>query len=323
MRWYVNDTSLQGQYGDAGAFLPLLGGLISARNRFPSLRVSLHTTRSFSNRIVGTNRSLRELLREAQFRDLRGAVFLWLDKTGPFVDDDRQPEPDDYFECLGHDVTDAGIGEAARRIKFGGPATTFSFSGGATDFSISPLVAEHGLAEQRLGKYEVANLWTLEELARSVQAVRAKPTSWKELVEFARESFPRLLIPDSVYTNPALAKEPFDAVIRDRTLQLLKYLDDYMSGRGENGSESPAARAVIDQFFVGDRALYSGESVANQRKYQRELTFVDPVDPKQSIFAHWHGKISHRFFRMHFEWPVPADASKLKIVYLGPKITKG
>jgi hypothetical protein len=322
MRWYVNDTSLQGQYAGTAAFLTVLGGLVAARNRFPALGASLHTTRSFPNQIVGSNKSLREFLKGVQFRDIRGAVFLWLDKTGPFVDDDRQPEPDDYFECLGHDVTEAGIGEAARRIKHAEVATTFSFPGGDTDFCISPLLAEHGLVEHRLGQFKVPNLWTLEELVQSAQALLAPPSDWKELVEFARESYPRLNIPDSVYTNPVLVREPFDSVVADRALRLWMHLDTYMLGRSQEGAEGPKSRAVIDQFFVGERALYSGESQVNQRKYQKELTFADPDDPKRSIFAHWHGKISHRFFRMHFEWPAPATAVKLKIVYLGPKITK-
>lgn len=323
MRWYINDTSLQGQFESGAAFLPLLGGLVSARSRSPLLRSSLYTTRSFPNRFVDPTQSLRELLKEVQFRDLRGVIFSWLDRTGPFVDDDRQTEFDDYFECFGHDVTDAGLGEATRRIKHGGYASAFSFPGGATNFASSTLVVEHGLPEDRLGKYGVDNVWTLGELATSIQRARPEPANWKELIERAREDFSLLLIPDSVYTNPALAKEPFDGPIRDRTLALLKNLNDYMSGRDEDGVEGPAARNVVDNFFVGATALYTGESATNQQEFSKQLTFEDPLNPKAAILAHWHGKIRHRFFRLHFEWPVPANAKTLKILYLGPKITKG
>jgi hypothetical protein len=35
-----------------------------------------------------------------------------------------------------------------------------------------------------------------------------------------------------------------------------------------------------------------------------------------------HGKISHRYFRLHFEWPVPSGAEQIKVLYIGPKLTK-
>lgn len=61
----------------------------------------------------------------------------------------------------------------------------------------------------------------------------------------------------------------------------------------------------------------------NQREFCSELTFSDPENAGKFIFAHWHGKISRRFYRIHFEWPITKDMSRLKVLYLGPKITKG
>jgi hypothetical protein len=95
-----------------------------------------------------------------------------------------------------------------------------------------------------------------------------------------------------------------------------------MSDRAPNGAEGHIAKSIIDNFFTGERALFSGESPSNQAKFRQELTFQDPAAACRGIFAHWHGKISYRFFRLHFEWPVPAEATQLKVVYLGPKLTK-
>jgi hypothetical protein len=169
---------------------------------------------------------------------------------------------------------------------------------------------------------DVPNTWTMDSLHQAVVNEGAPIRSWRMLVLSARERFPRLLIPDSVYLNPKLAREPFDSVIRDQALVLLGYLNSYMEGRLPNGAEGPTARTIIDTFFVGDRAPFTGESPTKQRKFRDQLTFRDPENSATPILAHWHGKISHRFFRMHFEWPVPASALKLKILYLGPKITK-
>lgn len=322
MRWYVNDVSLQDQY-EAGAFLNVLQGLLLARCRFQVLSASFYTTRSITDRLVGAGRSFRELLGEREYRELRSSVLIWLDRKGPFVDDDRFAEQDDYFECGGIDVTDTGLGEATRRVKSSEEAIAFSFPGGVIEFGRSPLIVDHGLPEDRLGSYDLPNLWTVDQLSESAMAAIPEPGSWQELVEAARLRFPRLAIPDVVFTDSRLAREPFDAAIRDRTMALLECLDRYMGGRNPDGSEGAVAKEVVSQFFNGDRALFSGESATNQRSFARELTFPDPGDSQRTIFGHWHGKISHRYFRLHFEWPVPADANRLNVLYLGPKLTKG
>jgi hypothetical protein len=95
-----------------------------------------------------------------------------------------------------------------------------------------------------------------------------------------------------------------------------------MAGRGADGAEGPASREIIEQFFSGGRAAFSGESETNQIRFRDEMTFSTAGPPSGSIFAHWHGKISHRVFRLHFEWPVPQRATTLQVVYLGPKLTK-
>ena len=91
--------------------------------------------------------------------------------------------------------------------------------------------------------------------------------------------------------------------------------------RGEHGEEGQVAQEIIKNYFSGDRALFTGESVTNQKSFNREMTFRRTSG--DSYFAHWHGKISHRFFRLHFEWPLSKDRKKLEVFYLGPKITKG
>jgi hypothetical protein len=147
-------------------------------------------------------------------------------------------------------------------------------------------------------------------------------TSWRSLVEISRNRFSNLVIPDAICENPSLMREPFEASIRDRALAMMSFLNTYMADRSEDGAEGPTARKIIEDHFTGDRALFSGESSTNRHQFRAELSFRDPDDPKETILAHWHGKISHRYFRMHFEWPPRAESSKLKILYLGPKITK-
>ncbi|MCC4252495.1 hypothetical protein LL251_08695 [Sphingobium naphthae] len=319
MRWYLNDASLQGQFADPAQFEEILRELLGVRARVPLIKQNLRSTRSLQDALAGPGMSVRQLLQRCRDRDLRSATFNWFDRTGPFVDDDRLAEQDDYFEYNDVEVTSTGLGEAARRTKAGETCATYSFAGGPVDFARDPLEIDHGIPEERYGRYDVRNHWIAQMMVEQAVASGPSITSWAALVEAARARFPHLDIAD-LHTNSQLAREPFEASIRDRALALMALLNAYMAGRDEKGAEGPASKEVIDAHFKGDRAYFTGESPTNEDKFEDEMTFT--ASDGREVFAPWHGKISHRFFRMHFEWPMAPDRRRLPILYLGPKITK-
>lgn len=319
VRWYLNDASLQGQFADLSEFQGVLRDLVTARKQIPAIRLNLRSTRSFQEAMVAPKTNVRAAVLGIRDKDLKAATFSWLDKAGPFVDDERLYEPDDYFEYRDVEITSTGLGEAARRVKAGTECTTFSFTRGAVDYAVNPLEVEHGLREERYGRYMVANLWQADALVGQGLAARAPVRSWAELVRAAQEHFPYLEI-GPLHTNPALAREPFEASIRDRAFELLKVLNDYAAGRNQNGAEGPTSREIIQNYFTGERALFTGESPTNQKDFAKEMTFNRAVG--DSYFAHWHGKIGRKYFRLHFEWPLERDRTKIEVFYLGPKITK-
>jgi hypothetical protein len=234
-------------------------------------------------------------------------------------------EQDDFFECFGLDVTDQGLGEAVRRIMHGFSAATWSFVGGRIDFVRSPLEVAHGLPEARLGVYQVPNVWEAEAFRAQAIKAQAEPTSWVGLADRLRLRFPRLLVPDAFFDNSTLQAEPYSAVIGDRTQELCGHLNEYMASRNPDGTDSPRCLEMVRTLFsnaTGAEPLFTGESSSNQRSFKNEMMFPDPDLPNKKIFAHWHGKIRHRFFRMHFEWPVPRASRQIKVLYLGPKLTK-
>ena len=319
MLWFVNESSLQGQFDDDADFLAVLRGLLDLRHSSGTLKNNLRVTRMLPQAQVARDADVRALITRYGDRDLQRALLTWIDRTGPFIDDDRAPELDDFFEFEDLEVTSSGLGEAARRTKKQEECSTFSFEGGGRDFARDPLAVDHGLPEERYGRYEVRNLWELEALERDVARAAPPITSWEELIDMARERFANLDIGD-LHRDAILAREPFEASIAKRAMSLLALLDTYAGDRSEDGAEGVVAREVVDQYFKGDRAPFSGESETNRRTFDKELTF-DRGDGEQ-ILAHWHGKISHRTFRLHFEWPLEAGREKLAVVYLGPKITK-
>lgn len=320
MRYYLNEVSIQGQFEDENSFRTQIEALLSARRRSPML-AAMRTTPILAERHVSPGRTLREVVQSWRGSPTAAALLAWVGKTGPFIEDDRLSESEDLFMCWGIEVTEGGLGEAARRLKALEDAATLSFPGGEPDFARSPLPVMHGFEDAPIGCYDVVNYWSVDSLIASALALRPLPLSWRETVEAARERFPRLILPDAIYEDNRLARDPFDAVIRDRIFVLLGILDTYMAARGADGVDTPAAQEILRTHFSGDRALFSPESSSNRRDYKTDLTFPDPLGGP-AIFAHWHGKISHRVYRLHFEWPVSATATKLKVVYIGPKITK-
>jgi hypothetical protein len=320
VRFYLNEASIQGQFDDDAEFRLLLEALLEARSRSPIL-AAMRTTPMLADRPVAHGRSLRDTVRSWRGQPVAGATLAWVGRTGPFIHDDRLEEEQDLFQCLGVEVTDGGLGEAARRLKAGEEAVSMSFPGGNPNFAHTPLLVVHGFEDEPIASFEVANFWHAADAVATAQAREVPAGNWKEMVEAARIRFPKLLLPNSLSEDRRLSCEPFDAVIRDRFYALLGYLETYMKGRDKDGIEGPAAREVLEKQFRGDRPLFSPESDTNQREHRADMTFPDPSGGSD-IFAHWHGKISHRCFRMHFEWPVASNVKRLKILYIGPKLTK-
>ncbi|MBD0417153.1 hypothetical protein [Oryzicola mucosus] len=320
MRFYLNETSLQGQFEDERDFRPLIEQLLAARARSPVL-AGMRTTPALADRPISHERSLRQVVQGWRGSPTAAALLAWVGRNGPFIHEDRLDEAEDLFHCLGVEVTEGGLGEAARRLKSGELAATFSFPGGAQNFTQSPLHVVHGFEDEPFGEYPVENFWDADAAVARALHEQAPATNWQAMVETARQRFPKLLLPNALYEDARLVREPFDAIIRDRFYALLGYLDAYMRGRDEDGNEGREAQEVLQAHFQGERALFSPESATNRRDFQSEMTFPDP-EGGTDIFAQFHGKISYRFFRLHFDWPVPAAATRLKVLYIGPKLTK-
>ena len=319
MKWFLNDASLQEQFCDHEELRSILRDLIALRQRNPDVRDNLRVTRSFSFASAAPDAEVRHIVANDKDRELKRLLLAWLDRTGPFIDDDRAEEVDDYFEFCGVEVTDSGLGEAARRTKNKEDSSTFSFAGGDVDFCSNPLNVDHGLKEDRLGQYEVANYVNLADLEADVIKSAPPVTSWTDLVTAAKERFGHLEIEDW-HLAKALQKEPFESSLAERALVLLEHLNSYVQDRDDDGAEGPIAKKVIDDYFKGERAIFSGESATNLIEYKDEMTF--DLGNGTTLFAPWHGKISHRYFRMHFEWPLAGKRKKLSVPYFGPKITK-
>ncbi|MEZ5831095.1 MAG: hypothetical protein R3D05_07935 [Dongiaceae bacterium] len=319
MRWYVNDLSVQGQFPSSKAFNDALKDLLSLRQK-SLLRNGIYCTRDVLRwRPIGGDHTVADAIRLAD-RDFRIVALQWLDKFGPFVEEDRQREDEDYFEYEGIDVTNQGLGEAARRIRHQQLAGSFSFIGGEMDFAHDELPVDHGLPEDRLGRIVIPNAWTTEAMYSGTLQRMATPASWTDLLKYTRVRFEQLLIPDEAVET--LLHQEFRNGACKSIIDLLVVLDEFMTNRRPDGRVTKRGREILDQYFVGENAWYSDESRKNKVDFVTKMTFPDPENRNNGITCFWHGKIQTPQLRIHFEWPVPVGQRILKVLYIGPKISK-
>lgn len=315
MAWYVNDLSICGQYQIASRFLEDLKELMRLRQQIPILKRELFCSRALHTRPVTSTMNFREVV--SSDKALTQIVLSWLTKNGPFWDDDRQSNPDDYFEYQGLDVTDHGLGEAARRQLVGEEPYSVSFSNAGFDYS--PVAVMHGLPQDPLGTVLIKNLWEIPNLQDNALAAIPPPINWQQMLDQAQVRFDKLVF--STRCIDALIMEPFSAYVVERSWELLRVLNEFMQCRNDDGSYSDRNNELIKNHFSGEKAWFTDESEHNQQKYREEMSFPDPEQPGVKVLCSWHGKIKSPQYRMHFEWPSQSNPT-FRVFYIGPKITK-
>lgn len=317
MTCYVNDLSLCGQYSDAATFLEDLAELMRMRSKESTLEQRLFCSRTLHTRPVTQNMNFRQAVESMRKHILVPLVLTWLTKNGPFWDDVRVPNDDDYFESNGQDVTNYGLGEAARRLLVGFQASSFSFASGGFDYS--PIDIVHGLPESPLDTVSVPNFWDTYALYIDALAVVPAPVNWKQMLELAQSRYDKLIF--SANSIDKLLREPFSQRVVEQIFIRLEVLQRFMACRHENGHYTEKNHELIAQHFTGEKAWFTDESETNKKEFKEDLSFPDTEHSGHRVFCSWHGKIKSPQYRIHFEWPVDARP-KLRIFYIGPKITK-
>lgn len=319
MRWYINDSSLQGQFETKEAFVSNLGKVASVRFRLGEKQPRLFCARQIWQRPATVQMNVHEAVQKSR-SDEKRLILLWVTKFGPFIEDERQEEQEGAFEFKGENVTNSGLGEAARRERTGDSSGVFSFVGGPIDFEQTPLTVLHVLPENREA-VSVSNLWDVRELESRLRESRVA-RDWPELIAICQERFDRLEISDDI-PGIALNRETFCRTVAESIQLRLAVLQQVMSGRSiSDGKMTDDAHKLWQKHSQGDRAWFSDESGSNKEKFKEDLTFNDPSNPSESLRCYWHGKINQRTFRIHFQWPVPPGQARLKVLYIGRKITR-
>lgn len=223
----------------------------------------------------------------------------------------------------GHDVTDQGLGEVSRRTLVGTDASAFSFTGSYLNFSFTPLLIQHGLAEAPLGMVEAINYWEHTQLEEALKSL-VPLNCWNDVHAKIEHQFSELIISKDVMKS--MLAIPFSRAVTDRIFILLNILNQLVCESDAAGKLSPRGEELLANYFSGTcgtkTPIFKPETPNNRRSFKQAMTFPDPTDGSKTIFCHWHGKIQTPQTRIHFEWPRPKGQREIKVVYIGPKISK-
>jgi hypothetical protein len=213
------------------------------------------------------------------------------------------------------DVTDQGLGEAARRCIEGVKAHAFSFE--EQRFQQTPLLIKHGLPQEILSEVFVENFWKISQI-ESCEIVEID--SWTSMMDAAIAKMGSIVLSPDISSQ--LRPCPFDRGVALRILELLEVLDRVASETQADSKLTEEGLQTIQMYFVGEKAAFTDESERNKIDFRSELTFPDPAQAGRTFLCPWHGKVKKGQFRIHFEWPRPVGQREIKVVYIGPKITK-
>ena len=315
MQWHINDLSLSGQFPDSEAFRAALVPILQLRAKRTDLKSRIFCSRMLVTRPVTTSALyVQQAVLAIRDPNYTRSVLAWMSSAGPFCDENHAPNSeDDVFYFENEDVTEQGLGEAARRLLLGIEAHSYSFSGPIARFRCSPLLV------RSLGNpQEITNFW--EAWTIEAEAGRVRPESWPQLLELAGHRSPNLVLAPDIFKQ--LRPSPFNSRQAENILELLSILEQIALETLSDSSLTHKGMELHRKFFQGANASFTDESTPNKRDFARELQFPDPANSERILFCPWHGKISLGFFRLHFEWPRPHGQRQIKVTYIGPKITK-
>lgn len=314
----MNDLSPAGQFADARSFQDAIGQLMRVREEIQRLGSSLYCHRRLVEAQVAHDCTLAQavqLLPEAR----RRALMLWLTRQGPYWEDARLHDPEDWLEVNGAVVTDTAVGEAAICCLRGLSRELVSFT--PSNWIYTPIeILWRRHEDGRTGEpIAVPNHWETASVQQCLATTLKRIESWNELAADVRRTCTRLTFVADAFQP--LDGHPFVPGAAARIRVLLNTLNELRGCFNDDGSRTPRGHEIYNEHFTGAKAWFSDSSDTEKRDFNQDLTFPHPDDPARTMFCTWHGKVKTPQIRIHFSWPVRAD-SPVYIVYVGPKITK-
>jgi hypothetical protein len=98
MELLVNDLSIHGQFTDIPSFYGAINRLMSMRNLCRKFGLDLYCHKNMAHAQV-TNSLIMPQAIKSFSRSEQSALMQWLTKNGPYWEDYREHDANDYLEC--------------------------------------------------------------------------------------------------------------------------------------------------------------------------------------------------------------------------------
>lgn len=316
MELLFNDLSLHGQFLDFPAFRTAISRVMTMREISRQFGRQVNCHRNVAHARVSHDLSMLQAINRFDKNEQR-ALMQWVTRSGPFWEDNRGHNPDDYLECNGEVVTDSAIAEAAYGCFHGTDCQLISLIPSLWDFS--PLNISWMQAEGTSQTIAVNNHLDTNGLEAALRSAPSLIDSWEQLEGASRLRFVNLTFStDSFHPLRGL---PFAEGAARQLLTRFDALNRFKSCFDEQGQRTAEGQRIFQDHFTGDNAWFSDSSDTEKVEFKTELTFPHPVLKDENLFCTWHGKVKTQQIRLHFSWPVQAN-NPLHVVYIGQKRTK-
>ncbi|WP_448544934.1 hypothetical protein [Roseiflexus sp.] len=321
MDFFVNELSLHGQFKNVSEFRQAIREVMGCRERITRYKRRIFVSRCIVDReVLQGGKTFRKTVPETGNKDFVRLVMIWIDRDGPFIEDNRISDPGEYLSLPGHNdevVTDAGIGEAAFRQFRGSDTSLVSFA--PSNYNYTPIEVCWHHNDSDVKSCDLLNFWEAQKLENHLQTRQSPPSSWQDMIVQLPSRFPNLTFLNNL--DKHLVGEPFDVCIVERVFVLLDVLNQLKVSFDNQGERTRNGEELLDNYFRRQNALFSDASdqEKNDPNLRSRMIFSDSDSPQLECF--WHGKIRHREYRIHFTYPITSN-QPLYIAYIGPKLTK-
>ena len=309
MELMLNELSIHEQFYSSSTLREAIDRIMTMRNTALKFGREVYCHRSVLHRAVRPGSPLAQMLSREQW----SVAKQWLTRQGPFWEDAPRHDPNEWFECNGDVVTEAGLAEAAYCSTIGVDRRMVSLAPSTWEYS--PITVTWRRDATTFTDIDLGNYWDAPTLEDDLRQADPVIESWNRLEAVSRQRFQQLNFTANSFHY--LVGQPFSPGAAVRILSRLDILDR-LRAAGQGSSEG---RRLYEDHFTGDKAWFSDSSDREKRNFRQELTFPSPDVRGETLFCTWHGKVNNPPYRIHFSWPAP-PGGQLHVVYVGLKITR-
>lgn len=317
MRLLANELSIHAQFNAVASFEEALQRIMAMRETAEKFGREIHCHRAISSSTPIKGRSMQNVIANIADLNRRRLALIWFTRNGPFWDDIRTHDDDDWLECQNEIITGSAVGEAAYRTMHGVETSLVSVT--PSNWENSPLNVTWKKTELDIRTVGIVNWLNERELRKSLEKAAPPIRSWQELHQSLSQRFENLVFSANCFEP--LVGMPFSKSSSDRLLALCNILERCTKAFDASGRRSSEGHEINETYFRGDRAWFTDSSDSEKHSFRNTLTFPHPAENGKYILCSWHGKVSHLTLRLHYSWS-GRMGDPVFIVYVGPKLTR-